>query len=162
MLTKKVKDLITDQINKELYSAYLYLDFANYYEDEGFEGFAHWYEVQCEEEVGHAKKLRKYLIDNSESVKLEAIAKPDKTFKSVAEPVKAGLEHEKYVSGLIDAIYAAALDAKDFRTMEFLNWFVEEQLEEEKNGTDLVRKVELIGDDAHALLVLDGELLARK
>ncbi|MCD8293943.1 MAG: ferritin [Clostridia bacterium] len=162
MLTAKVTDLLMDQINKELYSAYLYLDFANYYEDKGFEGFAHWYECQCEEEVGHAKKIREYLIDNSVSVKLEAIAKPDKKFASLAEPVKAGLEHEKYVSSLINTIDEAALEARDFRTMEFLNWFVKEQLEEEKSASDLLTKVELLGDDAHALLVLDGELAARK
>ncbi len=162
MLTKEVKDLLMDQINKELYSAYLYLDFANYYETEGLDGFAHWYEVQADEEVEHATKIRRYLIDCGEKVTLEAIAKPDKVFKDVMEPLKAGLAHEQYVSSLIHAIYGAALKAADYRTMEFLTWFISEQGEEETNASNLISKAELCGGDKKNLYHLNEDLASRK
>ena len=122
MLDKKIAKLINEQVNKELYSAYLYLDFANYYADEGLDGFAHWYEIQAQEERDHAMMMRRYLIDNGVRVTFEAIEKPDKTFSSAIEPLNAGLEHERYVTSLIDNIYALAFELKDFKTMQFLDW----------------------------------------
>ena len=110
MLDKKIAELLNDQINKELYSAYLYLDFANYYADEGLEGFAHWYEVQAQEERDHAMMMRTYLIDNGVRVAFSEVAKPDKIFKTHLAPLEAGFEHEKYVTSLISAIYAAAFE----------------------------------------------------
>ncbi|MCD8201614.1 MAG: ferritin [Clostridia bacterium] len=162
MLQKKVLDLIQDQINKELYSAYLYVDFANFYEDQGLPGFAHWYENQADEEVEHAMKLRRYLIDSGESVKLEAIAKPDKVFKTIEDPTKAGYEHECYVSSLIHNIYGTALECKDYRTMNFLEWFISEQAEEEKNASDLITRMNLFGKDPAGLQALDKALGKRE
>ncbi|MCD8206127.1 MAG: ferritin [Clostridia bacterium] len=162
MLQKKVLDLIQDQINKELYSAYLYVDMANFFEDEGLPGFAHWYENQAEEEVGHAKRLRRYLIDSGESVKLEAIAKPDKVFKNIEDPLNAGYEHECYVSSLIHNIYGVALECKDYRTMNFLEWFIEEQAEEEKNSSDLITRMKRFGGDPAGLQALDKSLGKRE
>mgnify|MGYP000026605147 CR=1 FL=1 len=161
MLNEKIAVLLNDQVNKELYSAYLYLDFANYYEDEGLEGFAHWYEVQAQEERDHAMMMRRYLIDNGVRVTFEAISKPDKAYKNHAEPLQAGLEHEKYVTSLISTIYAAAFEAKDFKTMQFLDWFVKEQGEEEKNAEDLIKKMKLFGGDSKGLYMLNQELAAR-
>ena len=160
-MNKKVAELVNDQINKEFYSAYLYLDMSNFFEAKGLAGFANWYKVQAQEERDHAMLFYQYMQNNSEKVTLKAIAQPDKTFKNVMDPLKAGLEHEKYVTSLIDNIFAEASKAKDFRTMEVLQWFIKEQGEEEKNANDLINKMELFGSDARALYMLDQELAAR-
>ena len=106
MLNEKIAKLINTQVNKELYSGYLYLDFANYYADEGLDGFAHWYEVQAQEERDHAMMMRRYLSDNGIKVTFDAIAKPDKKFSNTTDPLKAGYEHEQYVTSLINNIYS--------------------------------------------------------
>ena len=160
-MDERVYELLNDQINKELYSAYLYMSFADYYEDEGLSGFANWYMVQVQEEVAHAKILRRYLLDNDVSVKMTAIAEPDKTFSTDLEPLEAGLAHEKHITACIDRCYAAANDVHDFRAMQMLDWFVKEQGEEEKNAGDLITKMELFGADAKGLYMLNSELKAR-
>ena len=160
-MEKKVSDLLNDQINKELYSAYLYLDMANFYSDKGLDGFANWYEIQAKEEQDHAMLIYQYMHDNDQKVTLEAIAKPDKEFKELIDPLTVALEHEKYVTSLIHTIYAAAQEVNDFRTVQFLDWFVKEQGEEEKNATDMVTKMELFGDDAKSLYMLNSELGSR-
>ena len=161
MLNKKIAELINEQVNKELYSGYLYLDFANYYADEGLDGFAHWYEVQAQEERDHAMMMRRYLLDNGIRVTFDAIAKPDKKFADHNAPLQAGYEHEQYVTSLINNIYAEAFAIKDFKTMQFLDWFIKEQGEEEKNAEDMLKKMELFGHDAKGLYALNQELLAR-
>ncbi len=160
-MDKKVATLLNEQIAKELYSAYLYLDFSIYYEAEGLDGFANWYMIQAQEERDHAMLFLKYLQMAGEKVTLGAIDKPDKELDSLMAPLKAGLEHEKYVTSLINDIYGAAYDVKDFRTMQFLDWFVKEQLEEEKNADDMIKKMELFGSDAKGLYSLDAEYAGR-
>lgn len=160
-MDQKVSRLLNEQINKELYSAYLYLDFANYYASVGLDGFENWYLVQAQEEKAHAMLFYQYLHNNGEKVTLDAIAKPDKELNDNMAPLKAALEHEKYVTSLINDIYAAAFDVKDFRTMQLLDWFVKEQGEEEKNASDLVTKMELFGTDAKSLYMLNNELAGR-
>lgn len=160
-MDKKVYELINDQINKELYSAYLYLSFADYYEEEGLDGYANWYMIQAQEERDHALIFRSYLHENGERVKLLAIDMPDKTFTNFLEPLEAGLEHEKYVTSLINDIYAAAMEAKDYRAMKFLDWFIEEQMEEEDTADDMITKMKLFGSDAKALYDLDQQYAAR-
>ena len=161
MLDKKVAELLNDQINKELYSAYLYLDFAVYYDEIGLDGFANWYKIQAQEERDHAMLFLQYLQNNGEKVTLGAIAKPDKDLSDKLQVLRYGLEHEQYVTGLIHAIYDAAYSVKDFRTMQFLDWFVKEQGEEEKNAEDMIKKMELFGDDAKGLYMLNSEMAAR-
>lgn len=161
MLDTKVEELLNVQVNKEFYSAYLYLDFSNYYKDQGLDGFSNWYKVQAQEERDHAMLFMQYLQNNGCKVTLEAIDKPDKTFDSFKEPLEAGYEHEQYVTSLIHTIYDAANGVKDFRTMQFLDWFVKEQGEEETNAEGLIKKFELFGSDPRALYMLDGELAAR-
>ena len=161
MLDKQVSKLINEQINKELYSAYLYLDFSIFYEAQGLDGFANWYMIQAQEERDHAMLMLKYLQNNGEKVTLDAIAKPDKEMKELIDPLKLGLEHEQYVTGLINAIYDVAYSAKDFRTMQFLDWFVKEQLEEEKTADDMIKKMELFGNDSKGLYSLDAEFGGR-
>lgn len=160
-MEQNVSKLMNEQINAEFYSAYLYLDFANYYESKGLEGFANWYEIQAKEEQDHAMLMYHFMHNNGENVTLESVAKPDKTFTSLLDPLKAGLEHEKYVTSLINGIYAAAQTANDFRTLQFLDWFVKEQGEEEKNASDMVTKMELFGSDPKGLYMLNSELQSR-
>ena len=161
MMNEKAHELLNQQINKEFYSAYLYLDFSNYFEDAGLDGFANWYKIQAQEERDHAMLFYQYLQNENQKVTLEAIAKPDKTFSSHMDVLKAGLEHEEYVTSLINDIYAAAYNVKDFRTMQFLDWFVKEQGEEETNANDLITKMELFGSDPKSLYMLNQELAAR-
>ena len=161
MLNEKVRDLLNNQINKELYSAYLYLDFANYYQEMGLDGFANWYNVQVQEETAHAMLMLKYLQNNGEKVTLEAIAKPDKVLDDKLKVLEFGLEHERYVTSLIHNIYDVAYDIRDFRTMQFLDWFVKEQAEEETNAETLIQKMKLFGEDAKGLYMLNSELLTR-
>ena len=161
MMNEKVHELLNQQINKEFYSAYLYLDFSNYFEDVGLDGFANWYNIQAQEERDHAMLFYQYLQNENQKVTLEAIAKPDKVFSCHMDVLKAGLEHEEYVTSLINDIYAAAYNVKDFRTMQFLDWFVKEQGEEETNANDLITKMELFGSDPKSLYMLNQELAAR-
>ncbi len=160
-MDEKVAQLINDQITKEFYSAYLYLDMANYYEDQGLDGFANWYEIQAKEEEDHAMLFYKYMHNNNETVTLSAIDKPDKVFNTLMDPLQAALEHEKYVTSLINTIYAAAKDVDDFRCMQFLDWFIKEQGEEEKNAQDMITKMDLYGDDAKSLYMINSELQSR-
>ena len=150
-LSAEVTAVLNEQINKEMYSAYLYLTFADYYDDRGLKGFANWYEIQAKEEMDHALAIRRYL----------AIAKPDKTFESDLAPLEAGLEHEEYVTSLIHHCYEVAHAAHDVRTMKFLDWFVEEQGEEETNARDMVTNMKLFGCDPKGLYDLDREYQAR-
>jgi ferritin len=160
-MNANVHELLNQQINKEFYSAYLYLDFSNYFEDAGLDGFANWYMIQAQEERDHAMLFYQYLQNENQKVTLEAIAKPDKVFTCHMDVLKAGLEHEQYVTSLIHDIYSAAYDVKDFRTMQFLDWFVKEQGEEETNANDLITKMELFGSDPKSLYMLNQELAAR-
>lgn len=161
MLDKKVIKLLNDQINKEFYSAYLYLDMANFYIDNDMDGFGNWYNIQAQEERDHAMLITKYLQNNGVKVTLDAIAKPDKTFEELIDPLLAAAEHEQYVTSLIHTIYDAAYSVKDFRTMQFLDWFVKEQGEEETNADSLVKKFRLFGDDPKSLYLLNQELAGR-
>ena len=161
MLNETVKDLLNKQVTREFYSAYLYLDFADYYATAGLDGFAHWYEVQAQEERDHAMMMRRYLLDNGEAVVFGQVDAPDVAYADNMAPLQAGLKHEQTVTGWINEIYAAAFAAKDFKTMQFLDWFVKEQGEEEKNAEDLIKKMTLFGQDAKSLYLLDKDLAAR-
>ncbi|MBQ2278227.1 MAG: ferritin [Clostridia bacterium] len=161
MMNPKVHELLNQQINKEFYSAYLYLQFSNYFKAKGLDGFANWYMIQAQEERDHAILFYQYLQNNNAAVTLEAIDKPTEAFEDNMAVLKAGLEHEIYVTSLINDIYAAAYDVKDFRTMQFLDWFVKEQGEEETNANDLISKMELFGSDPKSLYMLNQELGTR-
>lgn len=160
-MNSEVAKLINEQITHEFYSAYLYLDFANYYADAGLDGFENWYRIQAREEQDHAMLFYQYLHNNGEKVTLGAIKQPDKVLKNNLDPLKAGLEHEKLVTSLINTIYGCAFENHDFRTMQVLDWFVKEQGEEEKNAADLITKMELFGSDAKGLYMLNQELAGR-
>jgi ferritin len=161
MPNPEITRLINEQINKELYSAYLYLDMAGYYADESLEGFENWFTIQAQEERDHAMLFRQYLLNNGEKVVLTAIAAPEISYTDFKEPLLATLAHEKTVTASINNIYAVANIEKDFRTTQLLDWFVKEQGEEEKNAMDLIKKYELFGSDSKGLYMLNQELGSR-
>ena len=160
-MDKKITELINEQINAELYSAYLYLAFADYYAEEGLAGYANYFEIQAAEERDHALIFRKYLHENGENVVLGAIKAPEVSFDNFLAPLEAALEHEKLVTSLINNIYDAAYDIRDFRTMNFLNWFVDEQMEEEDNAEGMISNMKLFGGDPKGLYDLNAECAAR-
>ena len=160
-INEKVAQVLEEQINKELYSAYLYLTFADYYEGRGLKGFANWYMVQVKEETDHALALRRYLLDNDYTPVMRAIDQPDKTFTNDLEPLEAGLAHEEYVTSLIHHCYEVALEVHDIRAMRMLDWFVKEQGEEEANARDMISNMKLFGSDPKGLYDLDREYLTR-
>ena len=161
MLNAKVHELLNQQINKEFYSAYLYLSFSNYFKAKNLDGFANWYLIQAQEERDHAMLFYTYIQNQNADVTLTAIDNPTREFSSHMEVLRAGLAHEEYVTSLIHDIYAEAYAVKDFRTMQFLDWFVKEQGEEETNANDLISKMELFGSDPKSLYMLNQELGTR-
>ncbi len=139
----------------------MYLYFANYYEEQGLKGFANWFRVQAQEERDHAMLFVQYMQNNDLHVTFEAIERPETPLNAHMDALKAGLEHEQFVTASIHAIYEVAYEAKDFRTMQFLDWFVKEQGEEETNAQENIKKMELFGSDSKGLYMLDQELGAR-
>ena len=160
-MNDKIATLLNDQINKEFYSAYLYLDIANYYDKQDLDGYANYYMVQAQEERDHALLIMKYMQNNGLTVTLEAIGKPDKTFDSLLAPLQIAADHERYVTSLINNIYHEAHLDKDYRTMKFLDWFVDEQMEEEDSADTMVSRYNLFGSDPKGLYLLDQEYAAR-
>lgn len=154
----KVKELLNAQVTKEFYSAYLYLAISDYYIDAKLNGFGFWFEVQANEEVGHGMKFIKYLQDNDQKVDFAAIKAPDTKFTDFRQPLVASLEHEKYITGQINDIYKQAKDVNDFRCCQFLEWFIQEQGQEEKNANDLLGKFDLFGTEGKGLYLLNEEL----
>lgn len=161
MLNEKVAQLLNEQINKEFYSAYLYLDMSNYYTREGLDGFANWFNIQAQEERDHAMLFVKYMQNNDEKVIFEGIGKPDVEFKNFKDPLIGSLKHEQFITASIHHIYEVSYPLKDFRTMQFLDWFIKEQGEEENNADNLIKKYELFGTDAKGLYMFDNELGTR-
>ena len=156
-----IKALLNQQINKELYSAYLYVDIANYYDELDLDGYANYYMIQAQEERDHALLFLKYMQNNGLKVTLEAIDKPDKTYSSILDPLEAAAEHERYVTSLINAIYHECYEDRDYRTMKFLDWFVDEQMEEEDNADSMISRYKLFGSDPKGLYALDQEYAGR-
>ena len=160
-MNEKIAALLNQQINKEFYSAYLYLDMSNYYDELDLDGYANYYNIQAQEERDHALLFMRYMQQNSLKITLEAIDKPDKVYASVIDPLVAAAEHERYVTSLINDLYHEAYEAKDFRTMQFLDWFVDEQMEEEDNADSMISRYKLFGNDPRGLYLLDQEYAAR-
>jgi len=160
-MNEQVAKLLNEQINKELYSAYLYLDIANFYDELDLDGYANYYMIQAQEERDHALLFMKYMQINNLKVTLEVIGKPDKEYASVMDPLEVAAEHERYVTSLINNIYHEAHQARDYRTMKFLDWFVDEQMEEEENADSMISRYKLFGQDPKGLYLLDQEYAAR-
>lgn len=164
MISKNLAELFNNQINKELESAYSYMAFAEYFHRCSLDGFAHWYEVQSAEETGHAQRFICYLRDMDEPVIFSGInaeSFPDED--SIVDILQAGLEHEQEVTALIVNIYKNAEDEKDYAAMRFLDWFITEQVEEEKLARDLIAMCDsFICDCGCGLYELNQELAKRE
>lgn len=160
-MNKIVADALTKQVNNEFYSAYLYLAMDQYFEDENMPGMANWMYQQFLEEQFHAKKMLKYLNSRGVKVVLEAIEKPQVDWDSTMAVFENVLEHEKSITASINSIQSLAVNEQDFATMSFLQWFIGEQIEEEENAANLIKQLELIGDNGYGLLMFDKELALR-
>jgi ferritin len=158
MINKVVQDAINDQINKELYSAYLYLSMAAHFEAATLSGFAHWMRYQAQEELGHALKFFDYLNDRSGRVQLKPIAGPQIEWKTPFEVFSQVLEHEQLVTASIHKLYEVALKDNDYASQVMLQWFINEQVEEEKNATEIIEQLKRIDAHESAMLMLDHEL----
>lgn len=153
--------LLNEQINKEFYSAYLYLDISNYFDKLNLDGYANYYMIQAQEERDHALLFLKYMQNNGLDIWFKPIEKPDQTFDSILKSLEVAAEHERYVTALIHAIYHECYENEDYRTMKFLDWFVNEQMEEEENADKMVSRYQLFGSDPKGLYSLDQEYAAR-
>lgn len=162
MLSKTLQDAMNEQIKNELYSAYIYLSMSAYCEAENLPGFAHWMRLQAQEEVGHAMKFYDFICDRGGRVALKAIDQPPIEFQSPLDVFEKTLEHEQKVTGMIHNLYALAVQEKDYPSQVFLQWFVDEQVEEEKNASQIVETLKMIGDQGPALIMLDRELAQRQ
>ena len=161
MISKKMQDAMNEQINAEIYSAYLYLSMAAYFESINLKGFANWMRVQEQEENFHAKKFYDYLLSRQGVVTLKAIAAPPNKWKNPLDVFKAVYEHEQKVTDLINKLATLAQKESDHATGVLLHWFINEQVEEEANADGLIQKLKLIGDNSSGLFLLDQELAAR-
>ena len=162
MLNSKIERAINDQINAELYSAYIYLSMSAYFEGINLPGFAHWMSLQAKEEVGHAMKFYSFVYERGGNVKLAAIDAPPVKWKSPLDVFESAYKHELKVTGLIHKLVALARAEKDVATENFLMWYVDEQVEEEAQSDAIVQKLKLIKDSANGLYMLDKELSGRE
>lgn len=158
MLTKELQEKICQQINLEFVSAYLYLGLAAACETLNFRGAAKWMRAQAEEEKGHAMRLFDYMVDRNAPVTLLDVPAPNVNPKTLLDVFKLSLAHEEKVTASIDKLYGLAFEQKSFSTAHELSWFLKEQIEEEKTVRDIVRTIEMLGDDMAALLDLDAQL----
>lgn len=160
-MNQTVQKLINDQIAHEFHAAYQYLAIAAHFEAQSYEGFAKWMRLQAKEETGHAMRLFEYLVERGARIELNQIDQPGHDFGSPLEAFRAALEHERKVTGQINAIYDAALEAADYPTQIMLQWFIEEQVEEEANTGRAVEQLDMAGESRAALLMLDKQFGAR-
>ena len=158
MLSKKMEKAINQQINAELYSSYLYLSMATYFDSKGLGGFSNWMRQQAQEELFHGMKMFDFVCERGGRVVLQAIDKPPSKWSSPLDAFQNVLAHEQKVTGLINDLVNLAIDERDHATNIFLQWFISEQVEEEDTAGNLVDKLILIGKDANGLFMLDTEL----
>lgn len=161
MISKTQVKAINAQINRELFSEYLYLSMSAWFAKENLDGFANWMLVQAQEEHFHAMKFFNYVIERGGEVELLAIDKPDKEFKNPLSAFKAALEHEKFITKNINDLMDLAIKEKDHATRSFLQWYVDEQVEEESTADRIVNQLKMIGDQIQGIFMLDRELAQR-
>lgn len=161
MVSEKMEEMLNKQVNAELYSSYLYLSMASYLEDKDFPGFANWMRIQAKEELDHGMKIYDYLYRRGASVKLTEIEGPKTEWDSVLDVFEHVLEHEQLVTSLINNLLSVAIEENDYATSQFLQWFIEEQVEEEENAMGNVAKIKKVGDSDSILYLLDSEFANR-
>ena len=161
MLSKKMQDALNKHLNEEFYSSYLYLSMAAHFEEENMKGFANWFKIQSQEEYMHAMKFYAFIVQTGGQVILKEIGAPKTSWKSVMDAFKDTLAHENKITGLIHKLVDQSMQAKDYATNNFLQWFVTEQVEEVSTVEEIIHKLEMIGDNKGGLYMMDRELGAR-
>jgi ferritin len=161
MFSSKVEKAINEQIKNELYSAYLYLSMAAYFDSINLPGFAHWMRVQFAEEQDHAKKFYHFVYERGGRVVLQALDQPPSEWASPLAVFEETLKHEQKVTALIDDLYALAVQENDYASQVFLQWFISEQVEEEANATQIIETLKMVGEKGQALIMLDHQLARR-
>jgi ferritin len=161
MISEKLQNAFNDQINKELYSEYLYLAMKLHFQKLNLQGFVNWFDVQVQEEHAHAMGMLNYLDERGGDAELFAIDKPAVEGKTIIEIFEQVLKHEEFVTSRINHLADVADEVKDRAALQFLDWYIKEQVEEEANVNGVLSTLKLIGDDKHALLMYDKELAAR-
>lgn len=162
MFSPKMQDAMNEQIQAELYSAYIYLGMAAYYDAVNLPGFAHWMRLQTQEEMAHAMKFYHFIYDRGGSVVLQAIEQPSSEYDSPLAAFEETLAHEQKVTARIHDLYALAVEEKDYASQSFLQWFVDEQVEEEKTASEIVEQIKMIQDSKMGLFMLDRQLAGRQ
>ncbi len=161
MISEKMQKAFLEQINKELFSEYLYLSMKAYFADKNLKGFVNWFDIQVQEEHAHAMGMFDYVLERGGKIELLAIDKPKCDWATPLDVFKDVVNHEQYITSQINALYDVADSEKDRAAQLFLNWYIKEQVEEEASVGDVLAHLELIGNDTKALLDLDKELAAR-
>lgn len=162
MLSKEIQDALNDQIKNEYFASYTYLSMAAHCESINMRGFASWLRNQSKEELDHAMRLFDYVIDRDAHVVLQSIDKPQNKFKSLSDMFQQVLDHEREVTSMINKLYEKAISENDHATAVELQWFIQEQVEEEKTATEILEKLKFAGENSSALLLLDRELAERE
>lgn len=158
MISKTMEKTLNEQMNKEMYSAYLYLSMSGHTTNIGLDGFANWFMVQYNEEMEHAMRIYNYLNDQGSKIHLKKIDEPPSTFKNPMEMFEKTLEHEQFITKSINDLMDLAIKEKDHATQIFLQWFVTEQIEEEANDNEIIAKLKLVGEKGNGLFMIDKEL----
>ena len=162
MLNEEIQEKLNQQVNNELYAAYIYQAMGAQFEAESLEGFASWMDLQTQEELEHARKIYDYINERGGRVELRAIAEPPKDFGTPLEAFQAALEHEEMVTGKINELMSLARKHDDYATESFLQWFVDEQVEEEESVNAIIDKLEMIGGASSGIYILNNELGSRQ
>ena len=162
MVSEKINEIINEQINKEFYSGYLYLSMSARLKELGLFGFAHWTRLQAKEEVEHGLKLLDYLLERNSFVTLKQIRTPDFEFSGILSVFNIIYDHEKCITESVMKVAKLAEDECDRKTLAFIDWFIQEQVEEEQNIKNIIKRIELFGDDKSSLYLLDKELSERE
>lgn len=161
MLKPQMEAALNEQINREMFSAYLYMSMSAYADRQGLKGISKWFMVQYHEEMVHAMKIYEYIADQGGKIALGAIQKPDSEFGTALNLFEKALEHELYITNSINELADLAISLKDFATKTFLDWYITEQVEEEKNANEIIQTLKMIGDNTGALYLYDKELAVR-
>lgn len=162
MLSKTLEEALNEQVNSEYYSSFLYLSMSSYFETMNLLGMAKWMRMQYEEEIMHAIKIFDMIVDMEGTVKLKPVDGPPTDFKSPLDVFEKSLAHERKVTGMINDIYGLARKENDYAVQSALQWFIDEQVEEEKSALEIVRQLEMIGDETTPLLMLDSKVGSRE
>lgn len=161
MISKKMEDMLNEQMKNEFFSAYFYLSMAAWFTAKNLNGFANWFTVQAQEERDHATMMMDYVLRVGGNAEFRALDAPDTDFKSPMDIFEKTLAHERKVTGMINALMGQAIDERDFKTQQFLQWFISEQVEEEENASGLIEKLKIGGNSEAGILYMDNEAAAR-